>query len=231
MIYRSNLTCPDLHPAFASRVTCGPKHNSLGHDVLSDPTRQPDCGFLTHDEAAILHNVAKEFPGHWLDIGGAAGWSAAHLFAAGCFVTALDPIYRDERLLARTVENLKDTLVTLHPLTSEEYFSNYPDQLFDGVLVDGDHGFPWPLKDAQNAAAHLQDRGAIVFHDALGGSIQEAVLWLSNNGFDAKVYWTPHMMVACWRGEANLPEHLCDGSVARKLRDRLSGFLDACGGL
>ena len=50
MIYRSNLTAPDLAPQFKLR---NPPMTMLGHDVPSDPDFLPDCGYLTHD--AVEH--------------------------------------------------------------------------------------------------------------------------------------------------------------------------------
>ena len=92
MIYRSNFTSPDLTPHFKylhSRVM----GHSFGHDVPSDWVDKADddpafgiykrCGMWTHDECAILHNVAKLVqPGRCLDIGCHTGWTTAHIAAA-----------------------------------------------------------------------------------------------------------------------------------------------------
>lgn len=233
MIYRSNLTAPDLYHDFAPRVVCKPRHNSLGHDVLSDPAREPECGFLTHDEAAILFNVAKAFPGTWLDIGGAAGWSAAHIaLVPRTQVITIDPIYSDIGSIRRMVENnwrlsLWDIgdqrFIVYSAHTANSYFAANTD-VVDGVLIDGDHSAPEPLNDAKNAAAHLAERGVIVLHDVLGGPVQEAVVWLLDNGFRARIYWTPHVMAVCWRGEFEPPPHIPDPQIEPKLRPQMAGF-------
>jgi len=229
VIYRSNLTCPDLYPAFAPRVECKPRHNSLGHDVLSDPAREPECGFLTHDEAAILYNVALRFRGPldslWLVIGGAAGWSAFHLSAAACNVVALDPLYRDFEMMSRARANVGSAHVIFCYESSDEYLAAHKcDPPFQGVLIDGDHSAPQPLNDAKNAAANLSECGVIVLHDVLGGPVQEAVIWLLDNGFKARIYWTPHVMAVCWRGEFTPPDHVPDPQIEPKLRPQMAGF-------
>ena len=61
MIYRSNLTCPDLSLHFKLR---NPPKQIMGHDAPSDPDFEPECTYWTHDEAAILYNVVKQVP--WL---------------------------------------------------------------------------------------------------------------------------------------------------------------------
>ena len=99
MIYRSNLTAPDLQPHFRHAV-CRVMGHSQSHDVLSDFSDKTDndpvcgpfksCGALTHDEAAILYNIARQVGGTWLDIGGLTGWSACHMAAAGCKVYSVE---------------------------------------------------------------------------------------------------------------------------------------------
>jgi hypothetical protein len=77
MIYRSNLEAPDLTPHFKHLVS-RPMPHSFGHDVPSDWGDKADddpvfglykkCGMWTHDEAAILFNVAAAawtFQGMW----------------------------------------------------------------------------------------------------------------------------------------------------------------------
>src|SRR5712664_503966 len=98
MIYRSNLTAPDLAPHFklADQVV-----QHMGHDCPSDPDFEPACTFLTHDEAAILYRIAKAWPKRWADIGARLGWTAAHLIAGGASVCAIDPQLQFQTFLAR----------------------------------------------------------------------------------------------------------------------------------
>ena len=181
MIYRSNLSCPDLAPHFKhlhSRVM----GHSFGHDVPSDWADKADddpvfgiykrCGFWTHDEAAILYNVAKIIKGWWLDIGCHTGWTSAHI-AAGAHVECIDPMLSVRGFVDRWAANLShcwDGITAGHYMTSNEFFTYVdPDKLYDGFCIDGDHEPGAPLQDAQNAAAHLAPTGVIMFHDGVGG--------------------------------------------------------------
>jgi hypothetical protein len=228
MIYRSNLTAPDLYPQF-KHVACAPQPGSFGHDVITHWTDKGEdwamwkkCGSLTHDEAAILYNVANRAPdtwvigegGGWLDIGANVGWTTAHISEAGSIVLALDPMFFWPEWVERFRENMRLNIPPV-ALISRDYFGNPNLALvrYDGVMIDGDHGWGNPLYDAQQSAAHLKDTGVIVFHDFIGGPVQEAVVWLMDNGFKARVYYTPFMMAVCWRGNFTPPDHRPDPNL------------------
>ena len=231
MIYRSNLTCPDLAPHFKwlhSRVM----GHSFGHDVPSDWADKADndpvfgiykrCGFWTHDEAAILYNVAKIIKGWWLDIGCHTGWTSAHI-AAGAHVECIHPMLSVRGFVDRWADDLShcwDGITAGHYMTSNEFFTYVdPDKLYDGFCIDGDHEPGAPLQDAQNAAAHLAPTGVIMFHDGVGRPVREAVQWLMEWGFKARAYFTPHLVFCCWRGDFTPPDHMGDPEVKRQILD------------
>lgn len=212
MIYRSNLEAPDLQPHF-KHATSRVLGHSFGHDVLSDWSDKADddpvfgmyktCGFWTHDEAAILYNVARLNPGRWLDIGAHTGWTTAHLAAAGCKVTALEPMLPVEGWADRFAENCRafDGMYSATYLRSQQFFitaSPFTDH-FRGVVIDGDHGSPNPRIDAAGAVQLLDDDGVILFHDAMGGPVWEGIYCLLDLGFRCHVYFTPHIVAACAR--------------------------------
>jgi hypothetical protein len=209
MIYRSNLTCPDLQPYFEPLI-CKPRPNTMGHDALSDPDFEPDCLFFTHDEAAILYNVVKEVRGDWADIGSRTGWTARHIVEAGCNIYAIDPAYRDSIFLARFKKNLGDHHGLLDDKTSFDSFSAHHPEL-EGACIDGNHDSPFPLVDAVLCATH--GARVIVFHDFWGPPIQEAVTFLKWQGWKAKIYNTPNGVAVCWRGEFTPPDHTPDPSI------------------
>lgn len=219
MIYRSNLQAPNLQPYFR-HLLCRPMPHSNGHSVLSDFADSEDpqltfyhkCGFATHDEAAILFTIARAFRGDWLDIGGHTGWTAMHQAAAGCDVIAVDPMYRVEAFRERTEENIGDAAICLFAGTSREFFSQNR-KPFDGVMIDGDHMAPHPEEDARNALAWLNERGVIIFHDAIGTPVQDGIRYLISQGLHHRVYWTPHVLAVCWRGEFSPPHHTPDPAV------------------
>lgn len=84
---------------------------------------------------------------------------------------------------------------------------------YKGVCIDGDHEPGKPLEDAQNAARHLADTGVIIFHDFIGAPVREAVTWLMDQSFKARVYWTPHLVACCWRGDFIPPDHEGDPRI------------------
>lgn len=238
MIYQSNLMAPDLQPHF-KHVHSRPMPHAMGHDVLSDFADRPlddplalykNCGFWTHDEAALLYNIAKQVGGLWLDIGAHTGWTSCHIAAAGCSVIGVDNMLPVYAFGDRFRENVAAAGVDVvpYPGTSAEFFAAMDisgGKLFDGIVIDGDHDRPNPINDAINAAAHLAPNGVILFHDFIGLPVQEAVEYLMGIGFNVRVYWTPHMVACCWRGNFQPPYHQRDPGIAweRVVLD-MSGF-------
>ena len=214
MKYRSNLRCPDLEPAFAHAVS---EPYGCGHDVMHDRDFQPGCGFMGHDEAAILYHIASAVGGDWIEIGTHTGWSAAHVALGASSVAGIDPQLSKPDFWARTNENLTAAgvreRVALWPMISAEYFTGYANGRADGVVIDGDHTAPAPLQDAQRALKVLKPRGAIVFHDCVGQSVFDGVHHLIDNGFKFRVYNTPQMLTVCWRGDVEMPFHVPDPAI------------------
>ncbi len=257
MIYRSNLTCPDLTSHFKhlhSRVM----GHSMGHEVPSDWADKSDddpvfgiykrCGMFTHDEAAILYNVARVGGGEWCDIGAHTGWTSAHIAAASCSVDAVDPMLSTVGFQDRFEANMEHCWTFLDEYfgkTSQEFFELPLMGAFAGFCIDGDHEPGAPLQDAQNAAKHLAPTGVIVLHDGVGRPVREAVEWLMGHeqqcaywdeganlrppyklnqcdcrrGFKARAYFTPHLLFVCWRGDFVPPDHVPDVRVKRQHLD------------
>lgn len=244
MIYRSNLTAPDLQPFF-KHLHCRPMGHSMGHDVLSDFADRPagdkllglykNCGFWTHDEAAILFNIARSLQGSWLDIGCHTGWTAAHIAMAGCRTSAVDPMLPVEEFRDRALENLSELgdaqhHIFLYPQRSNEFFAGQgKTERFAGVVIDGDHCSPCPLQDARNAEARLNETGFILFHDFIGRPVREGVEYLRARGFNCRVYWTPHMIACCRRGDVQPPDHVRDPRIDWDAVQRTMGDFDFAG--
>ncbi len=219
MIYRSNLSCPDLSPRFK---LANPAVQMLGHDVPTDPDFDPNCGIWTHEEAANLYNVAKQIGGLWLDIGSRFGWRAAHLEAASCSVIALDPEYHRAEFLERASASIgaRHRAVCFVALTSQDYFEAYQGTLA-GCVVDGCHDAPEPVKDA--IGAHRCLAGAVLLHDFQGTPVQDAVVALLDVGFRVRIYDTPNGVALCWRDAGlippdHVPDPMVDWSTLRKQR-------------
>lgn len=225
MIYRSNLTAPDLTPHF-KHLHVRPMPHSFGHSVPSDWADKSEddpvfglykkCGLWTHDEAAILYNVAKRWGGAWADIGAHTGWTTAHI-AAAAPVFGVDPMLRLQGFSERFEQNTEsqwDQLLGTTYRTSRECFRSGAMKEFDAYCIDGDHEPGEPLADAKGALEHFQGRGLCIFHDFIGAPVREAVLFLMDRGFHCRVYNTPHMVAVCWRdttGETTgMPFHFPD---------------------
>jgi len=225
VIYRSNLTAQELQPFFR-HTTCRVMQHSQGHDVLSDFADQRDndpvlgiyksCGMATHDEAAIIHNVALRVGGTWLDIGGLTGWTACHIAAAGCTVYSVDPMYSNSQFRSRAEENisaagLRDK-ISLWACTSNEFFAKVR-RLFSGVLIDGDHADKAPTDDATHAMARVTINGVILFHDTRLYHVRKAYHSCGHAGWKTIAYRTPHGMGLCYRSGFSPPHHTPDPMV------------------
>lgn len=202
--------------------------HSLGQPVLSDWADMPDdhelklyknCGFLNRDEASILYQCAKQVGGMWLDIGAHTGWTALHMAAAAARVFALDPMIAHEGFRKRAEDNvcrarLYDR-VLLKPWTSTMYFTlEKPEQLFDGVMIDGDHCWMNPLYDAVQSFKHLASTGVILLHDFIGGPVREATKYLMCEGMKCRIYCASSQLLAvCWRGTFTPPDYTPDPKI------------------
>jgi hypothetical protein len=242
MIYRSNLTAPDLMPHF-KHVVSSPMPHSFGHDVPRGWADKPDvepwkhwkrCGWWTHDEAAILFNVVvASWPvsnkdrhsfGLWADIGANLGWTTAHIAVAGAEVFAVEPMQTVELWEERFQENCyecRQSIIAMH-WKSERFWAETNMHL-DGCVIDGDHDAPQPLLDAQGAAKH--EARVILFHDFIGRPVREGVEWLMQHGYSFRVYLTPHMVACCWRHDSGFtpPDHVPDPNLP-DLRARCPEF-------
>lgn len=227
--YISNLRCPDLRPMFRhTRSWVTPC--SMGHEVLSDwAEKSPDdpvfgihrnSGFITRDEAAILYHCVQRVGGIWLDIGAATGWTAAHMALTAERVIAVEPMFWDQKFYRRFINNIAEgygSLGTIMPWAglSREFFTACywnDGPILDGVMIDGDHIADAPVLDAQLSARYLKPTGIILLHDCTGDP-QQAVRWLMDNGFHARVYRTPHLLTCCWRGNFAPPDHVPDPEI------------------
>jgi hypothetical protein len=240
MIYRSNLHSPNLRPFFK---LASPSIVKLGHDVPSDPDFDPNCGFLTDDEGAILYHIAKAWPKRWVDIGARFGWSTAHIaVGSGREVMAVDPELKNDVQLLRFCQN-RDSLYEsqecphcgnhlpsgnggsfcFSACASEPFFEIAGQQReghawlghYDAAHIDGDHDAPQPTLDAIRA----MDAGAkvLVFHDFSGKPIRDAVTHVIDpvSNWKARIYWTPNLMAVCWQEGCGFvpPDHVRDPAI------------------
>ena len=197
---------PDLSKHF---TLADPPLQYYGHDMPSDPDFSPECGFLTHDEAAILYNIAKAFPHRWVDIGCRFGWSTAHIAAALTKgVWACDPVLQHEAQQRRFESNLHHfwgELVQVVAKESEGFFRR--DRIIDAAMIDGNHDSPEPTLDA--ARAITAGASVLVWHDFQGRPVRDAVEHVMGLGWSSRVYWTPNIMAVAWNPDSGFvpPDH------------------------
>ncbi len=214
MIYRSNLTLPDMGTTFKLRADV---IQMLGHDMPSDPDFEPNCGYCTHDEIAILHATLSGPQFHRktvIDIGARFGWTAKAIYqATGGAVLAVDPILKwGTPEYTRFEANLGKTRggILPFPVTSGEFFTARQKAArretvgefgrYSAFMIDGNHDVPEPLNDAKGALSIATDDCVMIFHDGRGKPVSDAVTFLLDNGFRARFYWTPNGMFVAWRG-------------------------------
>ena len=218
MRYKSNLDVPDLRSQFKLR---NPPLQMCGHDIPSDPDFEPNCGYWSDDEAAILYNVAAASNTHgraWLDIGSRFGWTAKHVnWVTNGPVTCVDPCYGDIRLFARFLQNMPTWPASwIWPGDSNDFFRNAePLEKWAGFVIDANHDAPCPLEDAMNCDSHSYREAIILFHDFWGKPIRDAVNWLIGQGYSCRVYFTPNGVACCWRGLPDFapPDHVRDPAI------------------
>lgn len=213
MTYRSNLTCPDLRPHFRLKH---PPIQIFGHDTPSDPDFDPNCGYWQMDEAAILYNVALRVPGLWLDIGARFGWTAAHIAAAERDVVLVDPELRYQAQVARMERNIDHCWDRVKEVFwQDEWADMLTGYTFSGVVIDGNHEGPFPLRDAITAHGATHDDCVILLHDMWGAPIRHAASWLLDTGYQGKIYLTPNGVGVFWRGLPDFvpPEHVPDPAI------------------
>lgn len=210
MRYQSNLSAPDLTPHFK---LLAPPLQIMGHDMPSDPDFEPQCGYFTHDEAAILYNVAKQVGGNWVDVGARFGWTGAHLMAANCRVNLVDPHLAITKRRNRLLENIETIPIGDAWLRPDTFSNAIIPMKISGVVIDGNHDRPEPLNDAITAHGATKDDCVVVLHDYWGEPIQEAVDWLQDAGYNTRIYCTPNGLAVCWRGKFTPPVHIPDPAI------------------
>ena len=160
--------------------------------------RYPRMGFLSRDEAAIVHNTALMFKGKKaLEIGCWRGWSTAHLLSAGVHLDVVDLILDDpvaaEELAAiakglgasrRTTFNPGSSDVVVPQLAKEKK------RLWSLMFIDGDHEAPAPANDARLCAQFAAKDALMIFHDLASPDVADALGAMRQLGWNTQVYQT-----------------------------------------
>ena len=194
--------------------------------------RYPVVGFLSRDEASILHNLALPFADkNALEIGVWRGWSAAHLALAGVQLDLIDPmLVMDEH--RQDVAGVFEKLGVAENVTLYDGYS--PDRIhtvaaergqpWDFVFIDGDHEGDAPMLDAAHAVRYAAENAIFVFHDLVAPAVAAGLDYMRSLGWNTRVFQTMQIMGVAWRGNVEIPHHVPDPNVAWTLPDHLQSY-------
>ncbi len=232
-------TYVDLAHAFPHRVT-GDKQNhpwvflrrEVDHGWYVDD-RNPMMGFLSVDEASILHTLARALPEcEALEIGCHRGWSTAHLAAGVKQLDVIDPVLADAAHFADVEQSLTSAGVrdkcalygAVSPAKVHELIKERG-RPWSFIFVDGDHEPDGPLWDAQTVANCAARDAIIVFHDLASPVVAEGLAYLRSIGWSCLVFQTMQIMGVAWRGKVKIPAHIPDPKVNWSVPDHLRTFM------
>jgi predicted O-linked N-acetylglucosamine transferase (SPINDLY family)/glycosyltransferase involved in cell wall biosynthesis/predicted O-methyltransferase YrrM len=195
--------------------------------------RNPIVGFLSRDEAHILHNTALMFTGQRvLEIGCWLGWSACHLALAGVEVDVVDPLldraeFNDSVDSSLKLAGVRDR-VYLHPGFSPakvEEIAAESQRKWPMIFIDGNHDAPGPLEDAIACAQLAADDAIIVFHDLASPDVAQGLDYFKAQGWNTLVYQTMQIMGVAWRGNVVPLHHIPDPHIEWDLPAHLQGYV------
>ncbi|MEL6504233.1 MAG: class I SAM-dependent methyltransferase [Pseudomonadota bacterium] len=193
--------------------------------------RYPVMGFLSRDEAAIVHNLALLFKGKpALEVGCWRAWSSAHILKAGAHLDIIDPVLEEAETLAEieaVVAGCKATkTTTLNAGVSQDWVAKLAadGRRWNFIFIDGDHEFPTPTQDAELCAQYAADDCIIVFHDLASPATAQGLEAMRRLGWNTMIYQTMQIMGVAWRGKTKPVEHTPDPKVAWHLPQHLRSY-------
>ena len=186
--------------------------------------RDPECGFVSRDEALILFNTALMFKGKQaLEIGCWMGWSACHLALAGVHLTVVDPLLDQsphQESVARSLSSAVQAYGSFGELSLVPGHSpQMVEELAGGGLrwslffIDGNHESEHPLNDAMVCERYAEDDCLILFHDLASPDVAQGLNYLASKGWNTMVYNTMQIMGVAWRGNVEPIAHIPDPRV------------------
>ena len=193
----------------------------------------PDVGFVTRDEAAILYNAARLVRGKpCLEIGCWRGWSTVHLALGSGMLDVVDPVLADPDF-AVTIHRSCEAAgvvnsVIFHPGSSPamvEALARTGAKRWSLVFVDGDHEGDAPCLDAEVAMRYAAETAIVLFHDLVSPYVAAGLGAMRNAGWRTMVYQTMQIMGVAWRGNIEPPDHVPDPNIFWTLPRHLDGYL------
>ena len=194
--------------------------------------RQPKIGFVSRDEAHILYNTARRYPGSpALEIGCWLGWSACHLALGGVRLDVIDPLLAEPDIFASVRASLEAAGVlghtTLVPGVSPALvfeLAGLHRRSWNLFFIDGNHEAPAPLADARAVAAVAPADALVLFHDVVAPSVAAGLAHFRALGWNTMLYQTMQIMGVAWRGAMQPLAHVPDPAVRWTLPAHLAGW-------
>jgi glycosyltransferase involved in cell wall biosynthesis len=194
--------------------------------------RNPDAGFLTRDEAAILYNAALRVRGRpCLEIGSWRGWSTVHIALGSGLLDAVDPIFAEPDFN----ESIRKSCSAAGVFDSVAFHVGRSPGMVDElagktgkkwalIFIDGDHEGDAPRLDAEAAMRHAAETAMVLFHDLASPYVAAGLDAMRNCGWRTMVYQTMQIMGVAWRGDVEPPEHFPDPGIFWTLPQHLAGY-------
>lgn len=215
----------------AERLPFTPSRPGVTHPQYVD-ARATGLGFISRDEAVLLHNLALPFRGRRaLEVGGWFGWASWHLAAAGVDLDVLDPFLEDTVLQNSVLDSLRAFLDHVHlhigasPRAVRSLAGRNGGHRWALFFVDVDPDGPQAVETVRECMTHAEDDAMIVLHDVAAPTVAPALSLLRDAGWSIRLYDTALMMAAAWRGAVAPPvEHIPDPAVSWTRPDFLAPF-------
>jgi len=221
---------PNITVLDTSKLTWPYLRRNSPHTLYGD-RRIAHVGFLSRDEATLLHNIGLQFSGRRaLEIGCFMGWSAYHLAAAGVHLDVIDPLLANPKVRESVVSSLKGGgLKNIRLMAGKSPAGVHELAARDGrgwslIFIDGDHEGDAPRTDAETCHAHAEPDAMIVFHDLLSPHVAGGLRWLSEHGWQTKIYDTSQIMGCAYRGGVRPIAHTPDPVFRWDRPEHLSGL-------
>lgn len=219
-----------------NRDRCGWKYlrREIPHKWYVDK-RNPGIGFLSRDEAHILHNNALSFKNRpALEIGCWMGWSAAHLMLSKVDLAIIDPILSQQAARESILASLRHAAtsrglkwqVRLCPGHSPGKAIEVSRKLaipWSFIFIDGDHEGRAPLEDARACAPLAANDAMILFHDLASPAVSRGLDYLKEAGWSTLIYQTMQLMGVAWRGNVTPVHHTPDPKIIWPIVEHLRG--------
>jgi Methyltransferase domain len=194
--------------------------------------RAPTVGFVTRDEAHILHNCALPFAGRpALEIGCWLGWSACHLALAGVHLDVIEPLMARDEFRALVMSSLEPVFKKGQNLRLIAGQSPAMVHELGGqgmrwplVFIDGNLEFPGPVNDAVAVERYCTADALILFHGLISPHVAEGLRYFQCRGWHTKLFHTMHIMGAAWRGEVVIPQYISDREANWEVPEHLQGW-------